>query len=131
MNVERCRGGLAFKAHRLCVSLNYRLERNREEERRENLGSWCGGRRERDKRLQALRARERQEVTSPSSERVTTGYEPQSRERGERERERGERESEARERVRRERESEARERDNRLRALRAREKERCRHTLGV
>ena len=29
-NVERFRGGLAFKAHRLCVSLNSRLESNKE-----------------------------------------------------------------------------------------------------
>jgi len=33
-NVQRFRGGLVCKAHRLCVSLNSRLERN-EEERRE------------------------------------------------------------------------------------------------
>ena len=32
-NVQRFRGGLVFKAHRLCVSLNSRLERNKEEER--------------------------------------------------------------------------------------------------
>ena len=32
-NVQRFRGGLAFKAHRLCVSLNSRLESNREEEK--------------------------------------------------------------------------------------------------
>ena len=31
-NVQRFRGGLAFKAHRLCVSLNSRLESNKEEE---------------------------------------------------------------------------------------------------
>jgi len=31
-NVRRFRGGLAFKAHRLCVSLNSRLESNKEEE---------------------------------------------------------------------------------------------------
>jgi len=31
-NVQRCRGGLVFKAHRLCVSLNSRLESNDEEE---------------------------------------------------------------------------------------------------
>ena len=30
-NVQRFRGGLACKAHRLCVSLNSRLERNEEE----------------------------------------------------------------------------------------------------
>ena len=33
-NVQRFRGGLVFKAHRLCVSLNSRLESNKEEERR-------------------------------------------------------------------------------------------------
>ena len=32
-NVQRFRGGLAFKAHRLCVSLNSRLESNKEETR--------------------------------------------------------------------------------------------------
>jgi len=33
-NVQRFRGGLVFKAHRLCVvSLNSRLESNKEEER--------------------------------------------------------------------------------------------------
>jgi len=31
-NVQRFRGGLVFKAHRLCVSLNSRLESNKEEE---------------------------------------------------------------------------------------------------
>ena len=31
-NVQRFRGGLVFKAHRLCVSLNDRLESNKEEE---------------------------------------------------------------------------------------------------
>ena len=30
--MQRFRGGLAFKAHRLCVSLNSRLENNKEEE---------------------------------------------------------------------------------------------------
>jgi len=30
--VQRFRGGLVFKAHRLCVSLNSRLESNKEEE---------------------------------------------------------------------------------------------------
>ena len=30
-NVQRFRGGLVFKAHRLCVSLNSRLESNKEE----------------------------------------------------------------------------------------------------
>jgi len=32
-SVQRFRGGLVFKAHRLCVSLNSRLESNKEEER--------------------------------------------------------------------------------------------------
>jgi len=32
MWVQRFRGGLVFKAHRLCVSLNSRLESNKEEE---------------------------------------------------------------------------------------------------
>jgi len=31
-NVKRFRGGLVFKAHRLCVSLNSRLESNKEED---------------------------------------------------------------------------------------------------
>ena len=31
-NVQRFRGGLEFKEHRLCVSLNSRLEGNKEEE---------------------------------------------------------------------------------------------------
>ena len=31
-NVQRFRGGLAFKAHRLCVSLNSRLESNKADE---------------------------------------------------------------------------------------------------
>ena len=31
-NVQRFRGGLVFKGHRLCVSLNSRLESNKEEE---------------------------------------------------------------------------------------------------
>jgi len=31
-NVQRFRGGLVFKAHRLCVSLNARLGSNKEEE---------------------------------------------------------------------------------------------------
>ena len=30
-NVQRFRGGLVFKAHRLCVSLNSRLKSNKEE----------------------------------------------------------------------------------------------------
>ena len=33
-NVQRFRGGLAFKAHRLCVSLNSRLENNKKKQRR-------------------------------------------------------------------------------------------------
>ena len=32
INVQRFRGGLVFKAHRLCVSLNSRLESNKEED---------------------------------------------------------------------------------------------------
>ena len=31
-NMQRFRGGPVFKAHRLCVSLNSRLESNKEEE---------------------------------------------------------------------------------------------------
>jgi len=31
-NVQRFRGGLVFKAHRLCVSLNSRLESDKEED---------------------------------------------------------------------------------------------------
>jgi len=31
--LQRFRGGLVFKAHRLCVSLNSRIESNKEEER--------------------------------------------------------------------------------------------------
>ena len=34
-NVRRFRGGLVFKAHRLCVSMNSRLKSNKEEEERE------------------------------------------------------------------------------------------------
>jgi len=34
INVQRFRGGLVFKAHRLGVSLNSRLESNKEEEGR-------------------------------------------------------------------------------------------------
>ena len=30
---EKCRGGLVFKVHRLCVSLNSRIESSKEEER--------------------------------------------------------------------------------------------------
>jgi len=36
-NVQRFRGGLVFKAHRLCVSLNSRLESNKEEEEEAGL----------------------------------------------------------------------------------------------
>ena len=32
-DVQRFRGGLVFQAHRLCVSLNSRLEGNKEEEK--------------------------------------------------------------------------------------------------
>ena len=32
--MQRFRGGLVFKAHRVCVSLNSRLESNKEEEKR-------------------------------------------------------------------------------------------------
>jgi len=35
INVQRFRGGVVFKAHRLCVSLNSRLESNNEEEEEE------------------------------------------------------------------------------------------------
>ena len=38
INVQRFRGGLVFKAVRLCESLNSRLESNKEEE--EGLGWW-------------------------------------------------------------------------------------------
>ena len=34
-NVQRFRGGLVLKAHRLCVSLNSRLQSNEEEEEEE------------------------------------------------------------------------------------------------
>ena len=33
INVQRFRGGLVFKAHRHCASLNSRLESNKEEEK--------------------------------------------------------------------------------------------------
>jgi len=36
--VQRFRGGLVFKAHRLCVSPNSRLKSNKEEEEEEGLG---------------------------------------------------------------------------------------------
>ena len=35
--MERFRGGLVFKAHRLCVSLNSRLESNKEEKKKKHL----------------------------------------------------------------------------------------------
>ena len=38
INVQRFRGGLVFKAHRLCVSLNSRLESNKEEEPDDDIG---------------------------------------------------------------------------------------------
>ena len=38
-NVQRLRGGLASKAHRLCVSLNPGLESNKEEEEGSLLGN--------------------------------------------------------------------------------------------
>ena len=36
-NVQRFRGGLVYQAHRLCVSLNARLERNEEEKNKTEL----------------------------------------------------------------------------------------------
>ena len=43
-NVQRFRGGLVFQAHRLCVSLNSRLESNKEEEVRSGFGlRTCSG----------------------------------------------------------------------------------------
>ena len=42
MNVQRFRGGLVFEAHRLCVSLNSRLESNKEEERSAEERVVCG-----------------------------------------------------------------------------------------
>ena len=46
-NVQRFRGGLVFKVHRLCVSLNSRFESNEEEEEEEEeeegaFGERCG-----------------------------------------------------------------------------------------
>ena len=41
-NVQRFRGGLISKAHRLCVSLNYRLESNEEEEE-DGVVPWVQG----------------------------------------------------------------------------------------
>jgi len=37
INVQRFRGGLVFKVHRLCVSLNSRLESNKEEDAEEMI----------------------------------------------------------------------------------------------
>jgi len=34
VRAHRFRGGLVFKAHRLCVSLNFRIESNKEEEKK-------------------------------------------------------------------------------------------------
>jgi len=43
-NVQRFRGGLVFMAHRLCASLNSRLESNKEEEEEEEeAGVFSGG----------------------------------------------------------------------------------------
>ena len=42
-NVQRFRGGLVFKAHRLCVSLNSRLASNKEEEDTLQLALPFGG----------------------------------------------------------------------------------------
>jgi len=39
--VKRFRGGLVFKAHRLCVSINSRLESNKEEEGRGVWFAWA------------------------------------------------------------------------------------------
>jgi len=39
-DVQRFRGGLVFKAHRLCVSLNSRLESNNEEKKRQGMHHW-------------------------------------------------------------------------------------------
>jgi len=41
--MQRFRGGLVFKAHRLCVSLNSRLESNKEEEEDLEAGDWAEG----------------------------------------------------------------------------------------
>jgi len=50
-NVQRFRGGLVFKAHRLCVSLNSRLGSNKEEKKTAEGGEgaevrWTGGSRD-------------------------------------------------------------------------------------
>ena len=39
-NVQRFRGGLVFKAHRLCVSLNSRLKSSKEEEKEHVDRDW-------------------------------------------------------------------------------------------
>ena len=39
--MKRFRGGLVFKAHRLCVSLNSRLESNKEEEKEKKVNLWA------------------------------------------------------------------------------------------
>ena len=50
-NVQRFRGGLAFKAHRLCASHNSRLESNKEEEKIARLES-----NEEERRVEGLTA---------------------------------------------------------------------------
>jgi len=100
-NVQRFRGGLVFKAHRFFVSLNSRLESNKEEKFR--AGCWVEG-------FKAEPAAEGGGlfIALPLEGRhlhCAFGL---------------------RERARERREREARERDNRLRALRARERERGR-----
>ena len=42
-NVNRFRGGLVFKAHRLCVSLNSRIESNKEEKKAVLTLTVCAG----------------------------------------------------------------------------------------
>ena len=42
-NVQRFRGGLVFKAHRLCVSLNSRVQSNKEEEEWTGAAGCCSG----------------------------------------------------------------------------------------
>ena len=39
INVQRLRGGLVFKAHRLCASLNSRLESNKPEEEKASISA--------------------------------------------------------------------------------------------
>ena len=41
--MQRFRGGLVFKAHRLCVSLNSRLESNKEEKKKDAVRVWVQG----------------------------------------------------------------------------------------